>query len=142
MKSLVLIVVATCSALSLSAQADAATLTVEISGIEVATGILSAKVAANVDQHDNESKPVAGRRIHVSEKGTVTIHFSDLAPGKYAVSVMHDENGNGKLDSNILGIPKEGYGFSNNPRVMRKPTFDEASIELGASDQSIRIVLL
>lgn len=40
---------------------------------------------------------------------------------------MHDENGNGKLDTNAVGMPIEGYGFSNNPRVMRKATFDEAA---------------
>lgn len=40
---------------------------------------------------------------------------------------MHDENGNGKLDTNRVGMPIGGYGFSNNPRVMRRATFDEAA---------------
>ncbi len=39
--------------------------------------------------------------------------------------LTHDENDNGKLDTNLVGMPVEGYGFSNNPQVMRKPTFDE-----------------
>ena len=40
--------------------------------------------------------------------------FLDIPPGKYALAVIHDENMNGKLDTNPIGIPKEGYGFSNN----------------------------
>jgi uncharacterized protein (DUF2141 family) len=40
--------------------------------------------------------------------------FSNLAPGTYAVAVVHDENGNGRLDKNLLGVPSEGYGVSHN----------------------------
>ena len=39
--------------------------------------------------------------------------FEDIPPGTYAMAVVHDENMNGKLDTNFLGIPREGYGFSN-----------------------------
>ena len=42
--------------------------------------------------------------------------FSNLPPGAYAVAVYHDENGNGRLDTNLLGLPTERYGFSNNAR--------------------------
>jgi uncharacterized protein (DUF2141 family) len=41
--------------------------------------------------------------------------FAAVAPGAYAVAVVHDENGNGRLDRNLLGIPTEGVGASNNP---------------------------
>lgn len=142
MKIRTLIAATLSAALSLTAIAHAATLTVEINGISAASGILSAKVAASADEHDGKVKHTAGERVNVSAKGTVTLHFANLAPGNYAISVMHDENGNGKLDSNILGIPKEAYGFSNNPRVMRKPTYDEAKFELGSSDKTVRIDLL
>jgi len=125
-----------------AAQANSATLSVEISGVSEAKGILSAKVSASADAHDGKSKPTAAERLTITSKDTVTLRFTDLKPGQYAVSVMHDENENGQLDSNIVGIPKEGYGFSNNPRVMRKPTFDEAKFELGASDLTIKIDLL
>ena len=67
--------------------------------------------------------------------------FKDLPPGDYAVMVMHDENGNGKLDSNMIGMPVEGYGFSNNPNVMRKPTFEEARFTLPQAGATIGISL-
>jgi uncharacterized protein (DUF2141 family) len=55
--------------------------------------------------------------------------------------VFHDENGNGKLDRNMVGIPKEGYGASNNPaKKMRAPTFDEAKFSVN-SDQTVEVKL-
>ena len=55
--------------------------------------------------------------------------------------ITHDENGNGKLDTNVVGMPLEGYGFSNNPQVMRKPTWDEARFEIGTADVAIDVAL-
>ena len=62
-----------------------------------------------------------------ADSGALVCKFSDVAPGTYAVSVGHDINGNKKVDTNFLGIPKEGWAVSNN--VVRKliaPRFDEA----------------
>ena len=73
--------------------------------------------------------------------GEHVIRVQGLVPGTYALSVIHDENGNGKLDSNMIGMPVEAYGFSNNPNVMRKPTWDEARFEVGVQDAAIAITL-
>jgi len=57
-----------------------------------------------------------------------SIIISDIAPGIYAIALFHDSNGDGKLNFNILGIPKEGYGFSNNARnLFSAPSFKQAS---------------
>lgn len=57
--------------------------------------------------------------------------FTDLPYGKYAVSVMHDENKNKKLDTNFMGIPKEGHGVSNNAKgTMGAPKFEDAAFNL------------
>ncbi len=64
----------------------------------------------------------------------------DLPPGRYAVVVLHDENGNKKLDENFLGVPKEGYGVSNNPKPrFRAATFDEAVFELSETGAEITV---
>lgn len=69
--------------------------------------------------------------------------FADLPAGLYAVSVFHDENMNEKLDKNIMGVPKEGYGASNNPKKkMGPPTFDETNFPIVGADQSVGIKLL
>jgi len=56
--------------------------------------------------------------------------FEDIPPGTYALAVIHDENMNGKLDSNWLGNPKEGYGFSNDAKaLLGAPSFSAASFQ-------------
>jgi uncharacterized protein (DUF2141 family) len=60
-----------------------------------------------------------------------TCTFDAVPPGQYAVSLIHDENGDGRMTKNFLGIPVERYGFSRNPRpMMRAPRFDEASFAI------------
>jgi uncharacterized protein (DUF2141 family) len=64
--------------------------------------------------------PVRGRRSRVV--------FTDLPPGLYAVAAMHDENRNNKMDTNWLGLPKEGWGMSNNPHPrFSPPSFRECA---------------
>jgi uncharacterized protein (DUF2141 family) len=57
--------------------------------------------------------------------------FGDVSPGTYAVAVFHDENGNGKLDTNFLGLPAEGVGTSNNRRpLVGPPTWEGAKFDV------------
>jgi uncharacterized protein (DUF2141 family) len=65
-----------------------------------------------------------------------------LPPGSYAASVLHDENRNDQMDRNILGIPKEGYGVTNNPKPPRRAArFDEALFDLPAEGREMSISL-
>jgi len=71
-----------------------------------------------------------------------TVIFGNLEPGRYAAIAFHDENGNGKLDKNFLGVPAEPYGFSKNVQgFLGPPTFGDAAILLGDGDSAISIVL-
>jgi len=82
-----------------------------------------------------------GKIIKASMDG-VTVEFTDLKPGLYAISVLHDENSNKDMDQNGIGIPKEGYGFSNNAKAsFGPPSFQKAKIELqlGQKDTIISI---
>ena len=68
--------------------------------------------------------------------------FDDLPPGTYALAVIHDENMNGKLDTNFLGIPKEGYGFSNGAKsLLGAPSFSAASFEYDGGSLDLTISL-
>jgi uncharacterized protein (DUF2141 family) len=72
----------------------------------------------------------------------MTYTFPDLTFGEYAVAVMHDENDNGKLDTNLFGIPREGNGVSNN--VVGKlgpPRFQKAAFQFRKNNQSVEIEL-
>ena len=65
----------------------------------------------------------------------------DVPPGRYGVSVMHDRNANGKLDSNIVGIPTEPYGASRDARGrMGPPAFEDAAVDVqGDTALTIRL---
>ena len=120
--------------------AFAAELTVHLHGIRAQTGLLKVALVDSQDAWDGKAAPVQGDGAP-PEGEDASFTFKDLQPGHYAVMITHDENGNGKLDTNVVGMPLEGYGFSNNPRVMRKPTWDEARFEIGKDDVAIDVAL-
>jgi uncharacterized protein (DUF2141 family) len=72
----------------------------------------------------------------------VTFTISDLAPGTYALAVIHDQDSNGKLSSNAVGYPVEKFGFSNNPKVyFSPPSFEKAAFPLGKTPIKVTISL-
>jgi len=79
----------------------------------------------------------------VKASGTeVTVEFTDLPAGDYAISAFHDANDNGQLDKNFMGIPKEGFGFGNNAMgAFGPPSFDKAKVDLksGSASQEIEL---
>jgi uncharacterized protein (DUF2141 family) len=124
--------------------ARAGELTVNITDVRVARGSLKVAVVNSEAGWNNQEKPVAFEEVAVTDKlvadKAVVVRFK-LPAGSYAVQVMHDENGNGKLDANVMGMPVEGYGFSNNPQVMRRAYFSEAKFEVtdAASDITVKL---
>ncbi len=120
--------------------AQAADLTVTVTDIRTMQGSLGLSLVDSEAAWSGEAKAVK-RQLQPVQGTEIVFRFTDLPPGDYAASVMHDENGNGKLDSNFMGMPTEGYGFSNNPKVLRKPTFEEARFKLGAKSYAIIIRL-
>ncbi len=63
-----------------------------------------------------DNKPVASQTTPM-QGGKARLVFAGLAPGRYALRVFADENGNGKLDTNLMGMPIERYGFSNDAKA-------------------------
>jgi uncharacterized protein (DUF2141 family) len=88
-------------------------------------------------------QPSARARFKMkAAQGEVQYVFHDLPAGKYALSVFHDENDNGKLDKNFVGYPREGYGFSNGARASGgPPEFSQAAFDFDGTTQSIRVAL-
>lgn len=92
---------------------------------------------------DDEEAPIMSRIVEIHHIDSVYIHFDNIPFGTYAVSLFHDENDNGKMDYNILGIPREGFGFSNNPQVRRRaPKFEETSFQLADSLLEMKVDLV
>lgn len=97
-------------------------------------------IAVYNTEADFLGKSYKGVKSDITNK-SCTVTFKDIPEGTYAVSIFHDENDNGKLDSNILGIPKEDYGCSNNATgFMGPPKWKDAKFEL-KTDKTITITL-
>ncbi len=72
--------------------------------------------------------------------GEVRVVFENIPAGTYAISIIHDENENGELDSNFFGIPKEGFGFSNDAMgTFGPPDFAKASFSLKAGEHQVAV---
>ena len=78
-------------------------------------------------------KAVRRAKLTITNK-TASVSFAGLASGNFAIAILHDENNDGKMNTNFLGIPKEGYGFSNNVMgTFGPPTFSKASFQYNAN---------
>ena len=127
---------ATLTVLASPARADDVTVTLQ--GIKKNAGsIVLCLWSGEAGFPDCESGKAA-KRI-VVPVGATSARFENVAAGTYAVSAFHDANGNGKLDSNFLGLPLEAVGMSNNQKLAGPPRFKPARFKVaGATAISIR----
>lgn len=104
---------------------------IRITGLRSTKGKVSVNLFNGKDGFPDDPLKSFGWKTVKIVPDTVVIVFEDLPFGNYAVSVLHDENSNGKMEKNFLGIPKEGFAFSNNctPKMM-SPSFGEAMVNL------------
>lgn len=125
---------------SLNAQEANFNLTIEISGIKTNMGKVYLALYDNTNDFLKKKREFIGSKSEV-KNGKSIVLFKNIKKGEYAASIFYDENNNGKMDTNIFGIPKETYGFSNNAKgFMGPPSFEEAKFSL-ASDKTIKIFL-
>ncbi len=87
-----------------------------------------------------DGKPMEGKKIDASAS-SLQITFS-VESGNYALALFHDMNSNGKMDKNMLGIPKEPYGFSNDFRPkFSVPKFSDCQFSVGEGGKTVRVDL-
>lgn len=86
---------------------------------------------------DEAAKAIRTAKVSITNKSTV-ISFSGIPSGNYAIAILHDENDDEKMNTNFLGIPKEGYGFSNNAiGTFGPPSFSKASFQYAANQGKV-----
>ncbi|MEM6279101.1 MAG: DUF2141 domain-containing protein [Verrucomicrobiota bacterium] len=82
-------------------------------------------------------------KVQVTSTSPVTVTIPNVPPGTYAVSVVQDLNGNGRLDKSVVGMPKEPLAFSRISKIPRgKPSFAACSFDVASSDVSMTIRLV
>jgi uncharacterized protein (DUF2141 family) len=122
----------------LIATAGTGTLEVDVDGLRNGKGSIQACVTRDRKHFpDCKSDPAAVTQTVPTNAHRLT--FAGLPPGEYAVALFHDENANSRFDT-MLGIPREGFGFSRSPVVrFGAPRFDKVSMQLGPGFTRIRV---
>jgi uncharacterized protein (DUF2141 family) len=108
--------------------AQTASVEVKVTDIKSQKGLI--RIGLFTNEKDYLKNTLIGKVVK-PEGNEITVVFENLEPGDYALSVIHDENENGELDSNALGIPKEGFAFGNNAiGKFGPPTFEKAKMKV------------
>ncbi len=126
-----------------AAEDEGATLSVRVEAIQDRKGELGIALFENKKGYPTHLEHAYEPAWMPVEKGMPSAEhtFEGLAAGDYAVSVLHDENGNRRLERSTLGFPKEGVGFSNNQRVkLSAPDYDDCKFLL-ADGENKKIVI-
>jgi uncharacterized protein (DUF2141 family) len=115
---------------------------VEIGGMRNDKGQVVCALFSSADGFPKKGdKAVAQTRSPISS-GHAVCEFPDVRQATYAISVFHDENSNGKLDTNFMGIPREGVGASNNAKGhFGPPKFEAASFHFSAGRLELKITI-
>jgi uncharacterized protein (DUF2141 family) len=128
------------AASTLTSTAVAGELTIEISGVIPDGGKVYVAVYDRAETFPRSGRQQVGQVLD-SADNHLTVRFRELPPGEYAAVAFQDVNGNGELDKNFLGIPREPYGFSNGARgAAGPPKFSAAAVTLNP-DGTTTIVL-
>jgi len=110
-----------------------------VTGLRSTKGQVLACLTARPKAFPGCDKDPAARTLIVPADKQVELDFGLVPQGRYAISIVHDENANGKLDKNLF-IPREGYGFSNDaPVVMGPPSFANAAFDVSDTREHVSI---
>jgi uncharacterized protein (DUF2141 family) len=144
-----LMIMAAALLVSLIAHGEEATpvpgvLEIKITNIENGSGTIYIAILDSAEgwlKSDSESKPFRDATQIVSSTDNLLVSIEDLPPGKYAISLFHDLDGDAEMDTNFIGYPKEPFGFSAPMGKFGPPKFDEAAIEFSGGNTSVEIPL-
>jgi len=125
------------------AQSSCPGIHVKILGIRNSTGTVACALFESPEGFPAEFlKNAANMMIIKIRDMQARCYFLNIPPGTYALAVIHDENMDGKLNTNWLGAPKEGYGFSNDAKsLLSAPSFDAASFPYDGQNLDLTIRL-
>ncbi len=113
----------------LAANSHAHDLVLSIDHIKEIKGTMMIALYNSDNNYKSDTATFSGHKVAVTAK-TLTVNFGDVPAGDYAIKLYQDKNDNGQIDTNFVGIPTEGYGFSNNGGGMGQPSFDEAKFKV------------
>ena len=114
--------------------------TVSITGMRSTKGVVRACMTGDAARFPKCAGDPRSHRLVVPASGNLKLTFKGVTPGRYAIALLHDENGNGKADRALGMMPKEGFGFSRDAPVrMGPPKFSDAVFDMGGEDRAMTI---
>ena len=125
---------------AISAQADESRLIVTLKDVRDSTGQIRASIYREPETFRKEDRAVAVVSVP-AQKGDLKLAFMALPPGRYAIMAYHDADSDNKLGLRFGMFPTEGYGLSNNPKVIGPPKFADSAFDLSGPETSIEIKL-
>lgn len=115
---------------------------VEIRGFRNSHGQAGVLLFPGARGFPGNERLAAARLFARIDRDACSVRFENVPYGTYAVSVFHDENASGRLESSLFGIPREGIGTSGNPGFrFGPPRFTDASFVLDSPQRTITITL-
>jgi uncharacterized protein (DUF2141 family) len=125
-----------------SSEAASDSITVPIGGLKSDEGQVGCLLFSSSDGFPSKPQKAAGMMFVKISSKSATCVFDNVKPGTYAIAAMHDENGNGKLDTNFLGIPREGTGASRDARgTMGAPKWADAVFQFAGGSSTIPVTI-
>jgi uncharacterized protein (DUF2141 family) len=121
-----------------SKQGQATGIEVRFENLRSGRGLLRLCLSRNPAHYPDCSGDPQARQVNIPANRS-SFRFDDLPQGTYALTALHDENRNGKLDT-ILGIPREGFAFSNNPSIgFGPPKYERVRFSIGPARALVRL---
>ena len=123
-------------------ESHAQTLNLKVSNLK-STATLRIAFYKKENKFPDEGKFAFAKEYKPTKTGDITVNFTDIPAGEYALAIYQDSNGNKKLDTNMVGYPKEPFGFSQNikPRFSA-PAYEECKIAFNANNTTFSIKLI
>src|SRR6516225_4287201 len=116
---------------------------VEVVGLHSDKGQVLCALYSSRDGFPKQSEKALARVTSGIAQKQAVCEFSGIAPGTYAISVFHDEDSNGKLDTKFMGIPREGVGASNGARGhLGPPKFEAAAFSFSGGRLELQVVII
>lgn len=130
-------------ALSLNSFSQNQELKVQIDGIRSENGTIILNLFNSEEGFPEDASSAYTWKRAAIKGQEAEIVFMDLQPGIYAIAILHDENRNNRMEKNFLGIPREGFAFSNNYKpLISSPSFREASFSYEGGSKVLKIKML
>jgi uncharacterized protein (DUF2141 family) len=125
---------------------DSKPMVVEVDGLRSSKGCVRGALFASAEGFPSNAKTAFRTATAELRDNRCQLVFDDVRAGMYAIAVHHDENSDGKVNTNLLGIPKEGFGMSKIDRLSIKdfkPDFDRSRFEFrGREGEVVRVKML